>query len=160
MTAAPDIEQRVLEFFASWSESFEAFCASFERMLADDCVWDQRPIPRLTGPGAAVRFLRLAHATLGLATCDVEILHVASAGELVHVERVDRLRRRDGSLIAAAPVAGVLTFRGNQVVRWREYFDSAGFVGQALATSALHGAGRLARLAPAAGRRSPRERGR
>jgi limonene-1,2-epoxide hydrolase len=128
-------EQQVLDFFASWGESYEAFLAAFPRLLADDCVWDQRPIPRLTGPAEAVRFLKLARATLRLATVDVEILHAASAGDVVHVERVDRLRRSDGSLIAAAPVVGVLTFRGDRVVHWREYFDSAEFVAQALATS-------------------------
>jgi hypothetical protein len=55
-------EQQVLDFFASWGESYEAFLAAFPRLLADDCVWDQRPIPRLTGPTQAVRFLKLARA--------------------------------------------------------------------------------------------------
>src|ERR1700761_6123338 len=83
-------EQRVIEFFASWGESFQTFCDSFA-LLTEDCVWDQRPIP--------------------------------PRGQIVHVQRVDRLRRADGSLIVAAPVAGVLEFRGERVVAWREYFD-------------------------------------
>ena len=139
----PTPETRALEFFARWGESFDACAASFE-LLAEDCVWDQRPIPRLTGPRAAVRFLTLTRHTLGLETIDVEIVRVASRGNVVHVERVDRLRRADGSLIAAAPVAGVLTFTGDQVTHWREYFDSAGFVAQALTTSAAHLATRFA----------------
>jgi limonene-1,2-epoxide hydrolase len=106
-------EQRVIEFFTSWSESFEAFCDSFA-LLAEDCVWDQRPIPRLIGPQQAVRFLKLARATLGLVTIDVEILHIASAGQIVHVQRVDRLRRADGSLIVAAPVAGCSSSMANE----------------------------------------------
>lgn len=123
-------------------------------LLAEDCIWDQRPIPRLRGPEHAVRFLDLAHAALGLATIDVEILHIASAGEFVHVQRIDRLRRADGSLIATAPVAGVLRFHGSQVVHWREYFDSAEFVAQTLATSCLYGIRRIGRLVAAtAGRR-------
>ena len=105
------LERQALEFFARWGESFDAFAASFE-LLAEDCVWDQRPIPRLVGPRAAVRFLTLARRTLGVETCDVEIVRLASEGTVVHVERVDRLRRADGSLIVAAPVAGVLTFSG------------------------------------------------
>ena len=117
-------EQRTLEFFARWGESFDACCDSLTDLLADDCVWDQRPIPRLTGPTQAIRFMKIARRTLGLQTVDVEILHIASAGDVVHVARIDRLRRADGSLIAAAPVAGVLQFQHDQVVHWRGERDA------------------------------------
>lgn len=139
-------EQRTLDFFARWGESFDACCDSLADLLADDCVWDQRPIPRLTGPRQAVRFMKVAHAALGLQTVDVEVLHIASAGDVVHVARIDRLRRADGSLIAAAPVAGVLQFRGGQVVHWREYFDATEFVAQTLATGSLYAVRRAGRL--------------
>jgi limonene-1,2-epoxide hydrolase len=131
-------DQQAVDFFARWDESFDACCRSFEDLLADDCVWDQRPIPRLTGPRAAVRFLKIVRGTLGLATIDVEIRGITVAGDVVYIERVDRLRRADGSLIASAPVAGVLTFSGDRVVHWREYFDSAEFTAQVLATSIWH----------------------
>jgi limonene-1,2-epoxide hydrolase len=151
-------EQRVIEFFTSWSESFEAFCDSFA-LLTEDCVWDQRPIPRLIGPQQAVRFLKLARATLGLVTIDVEILHIASAGQIVHVQRVDRLRRADGSLIGAAPVAGVLEFHGERVIAWREYFDLAEFLIQAPATSCLYVARRSAQTARTTAMAAVRRRG-
>ena len=136
-------------------ELLHAYCFCMDRGNADelvelfteDCVWDQRPIPRLIGPQQAVLFLKLARATLGLVTIDVEILHIASAGQIVHVQRVDRLRRADGSLIVAAPVAGVLEFHGERVIAWREYFDLAEFVIQALATSCLYVARRSAQIA-------------
>ena len=139
-------ERQVIEFFGSWSESFEACCDSFA-LLADDCVWDQRPIPRLIGPKQAVRFLRVTRAVLGLATIDVEMLRIASENDVVHVQRVDRLRRADGSLIASAPVAGVLEFRGQQVISWREYLDSFEFLVQALATSVWYLVRRSGQLA-------------
>jgi limonene-1,2-epoxide hydrolase len=139
-------EQQVIDFFAEWGKSLDAACDSFTTILADDCIWDQRPIPRIKGPRAAVRFLKVTHATLGMQTIDVQILRIAAAGDVVHVERVDRLLRADGSLIAAAPVAGVLEFNGDQVVRWREYFDAGGFLAQTLATSSLYLARRAAHL--------------
>src|ERR1700739_212337 len=114
--AIAEREQRVIEFFASWGESFEAFCDSFA-LLAEDCVWDQRPIPRLIGPQQAVRFLKLARAMLGLVTIDVDILHIASAGQIVHVQRVDRLRRGDGSLLVAAPVPWELEVHSERALR-------------------------------------------
>jgi len=152
-TSSSGHERQVLDFFTRWSESHEAFCHSFHELLAEDCVWDQRPIPRLTGPRGAVRFLEVARRALGVETVDVEILRVASDGNVVHVERVDRLRRRDGSLIASAPVAGVLEFSGDRVVYWREYFDATEFVVQAVGTSTLHLARRAAAAVARAGGR-------
>src|ERR1700757_5060637 len=105
-------EQQALDFFAAWGRSFDDMCDAFRRTLAPDAVWDQRPIPKITGPDAAIRFLDLSRRTLGLQTIDVEILRSAGSGNVVFAERVDHLRRRDGSEIAAAAVTGVLEFRG------------------------------------------------
>ncbi len=144
LEAPPDQrEMQARGFFAAWGESFDTMCASFD-LLAGECVWDQRPIPKLTGPGQAVRFLRIAHRALGLDTIDVEILSIASKNDVVHTARVDRLRRADGTLIAAAPVAGVLTFGAEKITHWREYFDATGFLAQTVATSLSHPARRLA----------------
>jgi limonene-1,2-epoxide hydrolase len=144
-------EQRAVDFFAAWGTSFDAMCDAFRATMADDCVWEQRPIAVTTGIDQALRFIKLSRATLGLATVDVELLRVASVGDVVHTERIDYLRRADGTLIAAAPVAGVLEFDGDRIVHWREYFDAVGFVRQAGASSAVHvtraAYGRLARSA-------------
>jgi limonene-1,2-epoxide hydrolase len=137
-------EPQALGFFAAWGESFDAMCASFD-LLAPEGIWDQRPIPKLTGPRQAVRFLRIAHRTLGLATIDVEIVSIASTNNVVHTARIDRLRRADGSLIVAAPVAGVLTFGAGKITYWREYFDASGFLTQTLATTLTRPVRRLGR---------------
>lgn len=131
-------EQRTHEFFAQWGTSFDGMCRAFRATFADDCVWEQRPMAVTTGPDEAVRFLKTARAGLGLATVDVELLRVAVDGPVVHTERIDYLRRADGTLIAAAPVAGVLEFEGERIVRWREYFDATGFVRQAGASTLSH----------------------
>jgi limonene-1,2-epoxide hydrolase len=134
-------ERQAVEFFSAWGTSFDGMCDAFRANLADQCVWDQRPVARTTGIVPALRFLKVSRAALGLATVDVEMRHVAAVGNVVHTERIDELRRADGSLIAAAPVAGVLEFEGGRIVRWREYFDAVGFVRQTCVSS-------LSRLAP------------
>lgn len=131
-------QRRLSAFFASWGTSHEDLIASFD-LLADECQWIQRPIPTLVGPRAARRFLTLARYTMGLATIDVEVLHMAENRHAVFIERIDHLRRADGSLIAAAPVTGVIDFDGVQITRWREYFDSLEFIGSVVRTSAVHG---------------------
>ncbi|MGI0129324.1 MAG: limonene-1,2-epoxide hydrolase family protein [Thermoplasmata archaeon] len=145
MTASPSSgptsksrEQQTLDFFARWGVSFDEFCQSFVDTFTDATVWDQRPVPRLTGASNAIRFLKLARVGMRMETVDVEILSIASSGDIVHVQRIDHLRRADGSGIASAAVAGVLEFDGDRIVRWREYFDAGSFVGQSIATSLLH----------------------
>jgi limonene-1,2-epoxide hydrolase len=138
-------EQRAAAFFARWGTSFEAMCDAFRETFAEDCVWEQRPMAVTTGPAEAIRFLRLARAGLGLATVDVELRRVAVDGQVVHTERIDYLRRADGTLIAAAPVAGVLEFDGERIVRWREYFDPVGFSRQACASALSRGARSVSR---------------
>ena len=130
-----DNAQRTLEFFARWSTSYEELTESFRDVFDPQCVWDQRPMARTTGPAAAIRFMDIARTTMGLATIDVEIVSIAAAGDKVHTERIDTLRRADGGIIVAAPVAGVLTFEGGRLVHWREYFDSATFAGLALGSN-------------------------
>jgi limonene-1,2-epoxide hydrolase len=140
-------EQQAAEFFAAWGRSFDGMCTAFEALLAEDCVWDQRPIPRLRGPAQAVRFVRIARRTLGMETIEVELLRVAAVGDAVHTERIDHLLRADGSLIVSAPVAGVLVFEGDRVTYWREYFDAGSFTARTLASSAAYAVRRALRPA-------------
>jgi limonene-1,2-epoxide hydrolase len=128
-----DPQKLATEFFARWSVSHEEMLASFREEFGPDTVWDQRPIPRIIGPERAVKFLSLCRTAMGLATIDVDVLKLAVDGDTVHTERIDTLRRADGSIISAAPVAGVLTYRGGQLVYWREYFDAATFVSKTVA---------------------------
>jgi limonene-1,2-epoxide hydrolase len=61
---------------------------------------------------------------LGLATVDVDLVHVVGGEGVVITERVDHLRADDGSLIASFPVMGALEFDDAGKVRaWREIFD-------------------------------------
>jgi limonene-1,2-epoxide hydrolase len=125
-------EQRTIAFFEQWGVSYAAMAAAFHEIFSPDCLWEQRPMAVTTGPDEAVRFLRRAKLAMGLETVDVDIRNITSAAGVVSTERVDHLRRADGGLIVSAPVAGVLEWRDGRIVAWREYFDSATFVGRAL----------------------------
>lgn len=140
-------EQQVADFLARWAFSFDEMCSAFRETLAPDGVWDQRPIPRLTGPDAAVRFLALSRRTMGLDTIQVDVLRLAGSGDIVFAERVDHLRRRTGVEIAAAAVTGVFEFRGDTIAYWREYFDAGTFAAGAARRGLGHLGSRLLRLA-------------
>jgi len=56
--------------------------------------------------------------------CDCELLNIASAGDTVFTERVDRVRLLDGDKEIITNVAGVFTVDDdNRIVFWREYWD-------------------------------------
>lgn len=149
-------EQRTVAFFEQWGASYEAMTAAFREVFAPDCLWEQRPLAVTTGPDEAVRFLRCAKLAMGLETVDVDIRNITSVGGIVHTERVDHLRRADGRLIVSAPVAGILEWHGGRIVTWREYFDSATFVGRALPRLAVGAAQRASALVRRVGQASPR----
>jgi limonene-1,2-epoxide hydrolase len=124
------VEEIAIEFFGRWAVSFDEFCASFEDVMAPVCRWEQRPMLVTNTRSQALRFLRVSRRMLGLTTVDVELRYLTSVGNVVLTERIDHLLRADGTLIASAPVAGVLEFDGRHVVAWREYFNLLGFARQ------------------------------
>jgi limonene-1,2-epoxide hydrolase len=140
-----DLDKQVTEFFSRWSASFEDLCDSFQEEFGPDMVWDQRPIPVIVGADDAVRALRRGRKRLGLETIDVEMVHLAVDGDVVHTQRIDTLRRADGSVLVAAPVAGVLTYRDGRLVHWREYFDLATLGSAMVLSSVRWGLGRITR---------------
>lgn len=130
-------EAIAIEFFERWSESYDEMIAAFDETFADECRWDQRPMALTTTKGQALKFMARSRKMLGLETIDVEILKIAESGDAVLCERVDHLRRRDGSLIASAPVAGMLEFDDDgKIVAWKEYFDTVSI----LKNAAVNGA--------------------
>lgn len=56
--------------------------------------------------------------------CDCELLNIASSGDTVFTERVDRVRLLDGDKEVITNVAGVFTVNDDdKIVFWREYWD-------------------------------------
>jgi limonene-1,2-epoxide hydrolase len=142
---AVQLEIRTSAFFASWGTSFDGMVDGFQAELAPDCDWDQRPMIRTRSRESAIRFLKVCHHALALDHVDVELLSIAVVGNTVHSQRIDHLVRTDGSLIASAPVAGVLTYADDQVVAWKEYFDPITFGARAAFSSALWATGKVLR---------------
>lgn len=56
--------------------------------------------------------------------CDCELLNIASSGDTVFTERVDRVRMLDGNKEVITNVAGIFTVNeDDKIVFWREYWD-------------------------------------
>ena len=63
--------------------------------------------------------------------CACELLNMASSGDTVFTERVDRVRLLDGGKEVITHVAGIFTVDDqNRIVFWREYWDMLDIAGQ------------------------------
>ena len=105
------------------------FCAAWSRLDLDelmayftaDAVYHNMPGPSVEGHdairAAIQRFLGGWTATVW------EIRNIASDGNIVIAERVDRTDARSGHV--DLPVVGVFEIEGEKIRAWRDYFDLA-----------------------------------
>jgi limonene-1,2-epoxide hydrolase len=116
----PDPESVVRDFCAAWStRDVDAILAWF----ADDAVYHNMPIAPVRGHaeirGVLEMFVPPASAI------QFDVLAVATHGNLVFTERVDRFTVGDKEI--ALPVAGVFEVRAGKIAAWRDYFDLASY---------------------------------
>lgn len=103
------------------------FCAAFSRLdvdevmgfFTDDAVYHNMPAQPLNGTDAIRQTIQ---GFLGAWTrTEWDILNIATTGNVVHTERVDRIWAGDKHV--GLPVAGVFEVRDGKIAAWRDYFD-------------------------------------
>lgn len=111
-----DNERLVRDFCAMWRrKDLDAIMA----FLADDCVHHNMPIRPLVGKAAVRGFV--ADFIARWDSIEFEIRHLASGGDVVMNERIDRFAR--GGKSFELPVAGVFEIAQGRIVAWRDYWD-------------------------------------
>jgi limonene-1,2-epoxide hydrolase len=114
----------VRSFMASWRKGNDEMIESFRATLAPDVVWENSGMPAIRSCDEAIGLLADQEHGLGVAAVDVEMVHIAEIGNVVLTERVDTLRRADGTAITAVSLVGILELNeAGQITAWREYFD-------------------------------------
>jgi limonene-1,2-epoxide hydrolase len=66
-------------------------------------------------------FLTRLHGTLEMEYCTAELLSLASRGDLVLTERVDRVHLADGSVALEIPIMGAFRVRDGRIARYADY---------------------------------------
>jgi len=110
------------------------FCAAWTRKSIDelmgfftpDAVYHNIPLEPLTGVDAI-------RQTIGMfatpaESIEFEMLAIASSGDIVFTERVDRFKMMGKTV--ELPVAGVFEIRNGKIAAWRDYFDMQTWVRQ------------------------------
>jgi limonene-1,2-epoxide hydrolase len=121
---AADHATTLRRFMAEWGKDFETVIGAFRQYLAPDAIWEQGPIPTTRSIDEAIGLLRHFRERVGLENFPADVRQLVVQGDVAVAERVDHLRRRDGSVMASIPVTGVFEFNAaGKIAAWREYFD-------------------------------------
>ena len=115
-------------------ETVNAFLASAAKrdydtalpLLADDVVYQNMPLPPVTGRQAVKDTLEFL---LAMGTdSEWKVLRELADGDVVMNERIDRFEVN--GQWADLPVMGVFVLRDGAITEWRDYFDLATITGQ------------------------------
>jgi limonene-1,2-epoxide hydrolase len=124
MSSSPDNAQVVRDFCAAFARrDIDEILAFF----ADGATYHNIPMDPAVGHDAIRGILEMFIPMAD--TIEFEMLALASDGDIVFTERIDRFVM--GERTVALPVAGVFEVRDGKIVAWRDYFDMQMFVGQA-----------------------------
>ncbi|MBC2640230.1 MULTISPECIES: limonene-1,2-epoxide hydrolase family protein [unclassified Rhodococcus (in: high G+C Gram-positive bacteria)] len=137
-----DKEQFVLDFFTGMGPDLESFKKTYRESLAEDVEWESVGFDHHPNLEDSLKYLDTLAEQTGMAYCDINVINIGSAGDLVFTERVDTMYRSDGSKIMDFRVAGVLEVRDGKIHRYTDYLDSLGTATQlqSLAQAMGHGA--------------------
>jgi limonene-1,2-epoxide hydrolase len=125
MAAGADNEKFVRDFFAAMGPTLEDFKKNYLERMADEVVWETVGLPAHRGKEACLAYLDELHARTGMTYCTIDVLNIASVGDVVLTERVDTMYRADGTEIMEFRLMGAIELRNGLIVRYTDYLDTA-----------------------------------
>jgi limonene-1,2-epoxide hydrolase len=125
MAAGTDNEHFVRDFFAAMGPTLEDFKRNYRERMAEDVVWETVGLPAHHGRDACLAYLDDLHARTGMTYCGIEVLNIASVGNVVLTERVDSMYRADGTKIMEFRLMGAIELHDGLIVRYTDYLDTA-----------------------------------
>jgi limonene-1,2-epoxide hydrolase len=128
MAAGADNEQFARDFFAAMGPTLEDFKRNYRERMAEDVVWETVGLPAHHGRDACLAYLDDLHARTGMTYCTIEVLNIASVGDVVLTERVDSMYRADGTKIMEFRLMGAIELHDGLIVRYTDYLDTAPIV--------------------------------
>lgn len=111
-----DNERIICDFIAAWSRLDPVELAGY---FTEDGCYHNMPTQPVRGRSNVEQFIRGFTATWTETQWDV--VSLASAGNRVLAERVDRIKTSKGNV--DLPCVGVFELEGGKIREWRDYFD-------------------------------------
>jgi limonene-1,2-epoxide hydrolase len=110
----------VQSFIDPWPNGLDALKRSFADWLAEDVVYENVGLTRTTNRADAIALLETFAP--GLDNIAVDMLAIAQDGGCVFTERIDYLRKADGTVISTIRLMGIFVVRNGRIAEWRDYF--------------------------------------
>ena len=113
-------EVTIRQFVEAWSRLDPSELASY---FAEDGVYHNMPAAAVEGRAAVEKFIQGFTAAWTETTWD--LIHIASSGNLVYTERLDRTKA--GEKGVDLPCLGIFEMEDGKIKIWRDYFDMMTF---------------------------------
>lgn len=120
MTRQEEIVREVLEM---WTRGSKETIQTWRDHCLPDFIWWNAGRGAVNGLDASIKKIEGMHENLFYSYLKVPVRNFVSTGNTVIVERVDELYAKDGKLLFAIPVVGVVEFEGDKIKEWRDYCD-------------------------------------
>src|SRR5262245_11091778 len=109
--------------------TLDDFKQNFRDRMTAGVVWETVGRGEDRGIDACLAHLDDLGERAGMEYCTIEILHLATTGDVVLTERVDTMYRADGTEIMSFRLAGAIELRDGKIARYTDYLDTASLQG-------------------------------
>jgi limonene-1,2-epoxide hydrolase len=117
-----EAEKAVAGFLDDWGPGpWPHMRDCYDRWMTDDVSWENSGSPATKGKQAAMDFLSKLHDTLEMEYCTAELLNIASNGDVVLTERIDRVHSADDSVAIEIPIMGAFLVENGKIKRYADY---------------------------------------
>lgn len=117
-----EAEKVVVGFLDAWGPgAWPHMLKCYDEWMTDDVSWENTGSPPTKGKAAAMEFLTKLHSTLEMEYCTAELLSLASRGNVVLTERIDRVHLADDTVAIEIPIMGTFEVRDGKIARYADY---------------------------------------
>ena len=118
-------EQTVEAFLRAWGGGIDAIRRSFHEHFTDQTVWENVGMSITVGPEQGLSIIDEFERSADMGAIMVEMISIATNGDRVLTERIDRILGKDGSEKLVVRLMGIFEVEEGKITRWRDYFDTA-----------------------------------
>ncbi|SES21578.1 limonene-1,2-epoxide hydrolase family protein [Sphingobium sp. YR768] len=118
-------QRTVEDFLDAWSGGIDAIRCSFQGYFTDQTVWENVGMSTTVGAQQGLSIIDEFERTADMGAIIVDMMYIATDGNRVLTERIDRIMGKDGSEKLAIRLMGIFEVEGGKIVHWRDYFDTA-----------------------------------
>jgi len=140
--ASNDNERLALSIFKAMEDG--TLLQTLGEICTEDFEWANSGLPTLRGRqailehGASGGFSQEIPILQGMTSFSADVLHIASAGNVVFTERVDHHWDADGRDLMTPHIAGIVEIRDGRIAALRDFYDTVCYQQQPTAPDPAH----------------------